>query len=634
MRHISFGPLRAATFCITYLTAINAPCQTKQVEFEQHVQQAVQAQSSGDLKTAISEYESALAIQPTVPEIWANLGLMEHQAGDYSSALASFTTAHRLQPKLFVPTLFLGLENLELGHQSEAVTYLLAARQLNPKDPNVHVYLGRAYFKLKRFEDSASSYSEATKLNPASGEAWYRLGISYLEVAEADSSALSALNRHSPYFQALEADASSRQDKLDRAVKAYRTTLTSKSPPPCIRSSLGLALLREGQFAEAKVELLQDSQAGGCSLADLGLIRLAFATDPSSMTLTSLSTLWKLDPGFVIAHSSALIIGLTPEQLAAFDAAFARTTIPGLTPKDVAKIQASVHGVQQVSLEDNPASRSTAVTGVSAVDLYKRGEYRACTNRFATTPVTLTREKLSIFAACSYFTGDFTTTLSTAKKLRRLHEAEDEGLYWSIQASQALAVACLVRAGEAEPNSIRIHNLLAESYRDMGKYGAAETEYAASLSLNSKDFTALLGGAANYLQENRIELASAMIQQALEQNPSDPEANYIAGEVLIDQHRFDESEPHLKLGLHAKAELVPRIHALLGRVHASRGEDVRAIEELKLGLPSDDDGSIHFQLARLYQKTGQQKLADAAFQETNRIKNNRRVQAFLTETYP
>ena len=82
-------------------------------------------------------------------------------------------------------------------------------------------------------------------------------------------------------------------------------------------------------------------------------------------------------------------------------------------------------------------------------------------------------------------------------------------------------------------------------------------------------------------------------------------------------------ELHLKLGLHAKADLVPRIHALLGRVYANRGEDTQAIQELMLGLPSDDDGSIHFQLARLYQKTGQQKLAEAAFQETRRLQNKR-----------
>jgi tetratricopeptide (TPR) repeat protein len=155
----------------------------------------------------------------------------------------------------------------------------------------------------------------------------------------------------------------------------------------------------------------------------------------------------------------------------------------------------------------------------------------------------------------------------------------------------------------------------------MGHYPAAEAEYATSLNLNPGDFTALLGAAATYLQENRIELASTMIQQGLEQNPSDPEANYIAGEVLIAQHHFDEAEPHLELSLRAKADLIPRIHALLGRIYTNRGEDARAIHELKLGLPSDNDGSIHYQLARLYQKTGQQKLAEAAFQESRRLRS-------------
>ena len=114
-----------------------------------------------------------------------------------------------------------------------------------------------------------------------------------------------------------------------------------------------------------------------------------------------------------------------------------------------------------------------------------------------------------------------------------------------------------------------------------------------------------------------------MIHRALELKPSDSEANYIAGEVFVDQRRFDEAESHLKVGLQAKAEVIPRIHALLGRVGANKGDDTQVIEELKQGLPSDDDGSIHFQLGRLYQKIGQTKLAEAAFEETRRLQSRR-----------
>jgi hypothetical protein len=59
--------------------------------------------------------------------------------------------------------------------------------------------------------------------------------------------------------------------------------------------------------------------------------------------------------------------------------------------------------------------------------------------------------------------------------------------------------------------------------------------------------------------------------------------------------------------------VVPRIHALLGEIYAAQGDTQRAIAEYKLGLSSDDDGSVHFQLGRLYQKAGEAALAADAF---------------------
>jgi hypothetical protein len=118
-----------------------------------------------------------------------------------------------------------------------------------------------------------------------------------------------------------------------------------------------------------------------------------------------------------------------------------------------------------------------------------------------------------------------------------------------------------------------------------------------------------------------------MIQGALAENPSDPEANYVMGEVLIAKHNYSEAEPYLKTGLAAKAELVPRIHALLGQVYANQGDTERAVEEFKSGLPSDDDGSIHFQLGRLYQKTGESKLAAAAFEESKALARRKQTGA-------
>jgi tetratricopeptide (TPR) repeat protein len=592
--------------------------QTREAEFEQYVTRAAQAQSAGDVQGAIAAYKGAVVIQPRVPEIWSNLGLMQHQAGENADALESFGNAHRLQPKLFVPVLFLGLEELELGRPKEALPYLEQARTLNSKDANVPMYLGRAYFAMKEYDAAAKAYAQATKLNEKSGDAWYRLGLSQLEVAEVDAGALATLNRQSTYFRALEAETLSSQDKLDRAATAYQSVLEAESPPPCMRGSLGFVLLRQGKMTEATAGFQKDLASEGCSIARLGLLRAAFEREGANTDLTSLGVLWKTDAGFVESHLAEMAVGLTPERFAVLDGAFDRTAFAGVGAEEVARMKAALHGAVAVGGGEGVRRRGVGAP-MQAVAAYRRGEYRACVDRLLPAMETMSRERVSLLAGCAFLTGDFNKTIAAATKLKHLRGAEDEGLYWSIRARQGLGVRSLMTAGEAEPNSIHLHELLAESYRDMGRYGAAETEYGTALAMEPNNFPALLGAAANYLQEYRLEPAAEMIGRALEERSSDPEANYISGEVLVDQHRFDEAEPHLRAGLGSKAELLPRVHALLGRVYASQNKDQQAIEEFKLGLASDDDGSIHFQLGRLYQKAGEQKLAEAAFEETRRL---------------
>jgi len=259
------------------------------------------------------------------------------------------------------------------------------------------------------------------------------------------------------------------------------------------------------------------------------------------------------------------------------------------------------------------------------------GQYHQCAKGLIPTIGSLPRLKLSLLATCSFFTGDYKTTLLAARKLQAFTAGKEESRYWSILADQRLAVLALAYAGEVEPNSVRLHELLAESYRDREKYSEAEAEYKVALSINPNEFAALIGAATNYLQELRIELAQEMIQRALLQNPSDAEANYIMGEVLFAEHKYSEAEPYLKTGLATRAELIPRIHALLGQVYGSQGDTPRAIEEYKLGLPSDDDGSVHYQLGRLYQRTGETKLAAQAFADSKAL--NERKQTATRDTF-
>jgi tetratricopeptide (TPR) repeat protein len=599
-----------------------------QNNFESHLQEAVKAQSEGDAPAAIAAYQSAVAIRADVPEVWANLGLMQHQAGDTAGALASFKAANKLQPKLFVPILFLGLENLQLGDRTEAVRYLSMARQVHPNDPEIYMGLGRAYFGLKQFENASVAYRRVTELNDKSGEAWYRLGITHLEIAEAESGQFARLNRESPFFQELNAESLNDQGKLVEATDVYRKLLAVPGAPTCSQASLGLVLLRRGEIADAQTEMEKDKKSGGCSLAELGLIRLALAQGETGAAIKSLDKLWKLDPGFLKAHASVLTLEMPAEQVRDFDQALAKAAGTELSADGASTLRLSVRGERTLPVEGYEAEAPAgSATGGTAQDYFLRGEYGLCTKSLVAAKTTLSRDKLSLLAVCSFYTGDFQTTLAAAKKLRQSYHAEETGLYWSIRSEQRLAILYLVYAGEVEPDSIRLHELLAESYRDRGKFAEAEAEYKVALEINPKEFAALIGAAASYLQDQRIDRATEMIQRALAENPSDPEANYVMGEILAEKHNYTEAEPYLKAGLAAKSDLVPRVHVLLGQVYASEDDTARAIEEFKAGLSSDDDGSAHFQLGRLYQKVGETELAATAFKESKVLLQRKRAAA-------
>jgi tetratricopeptide (TPR) repeat protein len=605
-----------------------------QTDYESHLANAVKAQSSGNISAAIVSYQKALAIRRDIPEVWANLGLMQHQAGDHSAALSSFKTAYQLQPKLFVPLLFLGIENLQLNNRADAIRYLSMARQLRPNDPEIYMNLGRAYFGLKQFENASVAYRRVTELNAKNGEAWYRLAITHLELAEAASGDLAGLNRQSPFFQRLNAESLSDQDKLVQSADAFRKLVAGPTFPPCTRSSFGLVLLRRGESSEAQSEFQQDLKSGGCSLAELGLARVAIEKGETEAALKSLASLWALDSGFIKAQASELTRGMTPEQIKAFDAALAEPYAANFPPEAISVVRLSLHGGRTLSAQSDDSENQTSVKPAilrPPQEYLTHGEYSRCAKSLFPTTGSLSRQKLSLLATCSFLTGDYKTALVAAKKLRFLPQGKEESLYWSILADQRLAVLALAYAGEVEPNSVRLHELLAESYRDREKYAEAEAEYKVALSISPNEFAALVGAATNYLQELRIELAHEMIQNALAQNPSDPEANYIMGEVLFAEHKYSEAEPFLKAGLTTRAELIPRIHALLGQVYASQGDTQRAIDEYKLGLPSDDDGSVHYQLGRLYQRTGDAKLAAEAFADSKAL--NQRKQTAARDTF-
>jgi predicted Zn-dependent protease len=79
---------------------------------------------------------------------------------------------------------------------------------------------------------------------------------------------------------------------------------------------------------------------------------------------------------------------------------------------------------------------------------------------------------------------------------------------------------------------------------------------------------ALFGLALALLGNSEIDEALRLAQAALQKSPDDPELNAVMGEILGARDDFSGAEPYLKKSLHTKPELIPHVHALLGKVYA------------------------------------------------------------------
>ena len=106
--------VRFAVHIVIYSLLLFTGSAFGQTNFDSYLADAVNAQSAGDIFAAIFFYQKALAIRRAVPQVWANLGLMQYQVGDHAGALSSFKTAYQLKPKLSIPLLFLNIEKIPI----------------------------------------------------------------------------------------------------------------------------------------------------------------------------------------------------------------------------------------------------------------------------------------------------------------------------------------------------------------------------------------------------------------------------------------------------------------------------------------------------------------------------------------
>lgn len=600
--------------------------------------EAQQAQRQGDYRRAAAIYTEILAHQPHLPEVRSNLGLMHHFLGEYKEAVSTFQLALADNPRLYTANLFLGLDLLNLHDPQKALPFLEKACRLNKQDAQAQLGLAAAYKELRKADKARNAYEAATQIDPRNPDAWFGLGSLYLDLQESAVDQLADLGKNSSYARALVAHALMEQGLPDAALDIYLELLKSRPEVPCLQADMGFAYMQTGhpQSAEAAFNA-EVKEHPGCLLARLGLARIALERGKASEAFENLFGIWTADQDFLRWNLAGFWKGLDPETVSLLTkisesaSGSERELEFGRFLRSV--IQAWQEGSSDPSTSSSLPSlsvpgRHERVThaqfesGPAPVTLLSEGHYTGCKHNLQVKIAPLDPADLKMLCQCAYYAGDYRSSFLAGAQLARHPPETLPGLYWEAKSAEKLGISALKQVGVLAPDSPRLHFLMGELYRQKWQEERAVAEYRRVLELQPNDLVARIGLADAYNRATRYGEALPELQTVLALDTMQPEANYLMGSILVNQHLFTKALPYLETALKGGTSKAPLIHALISRVHAAQGETTEAISELRQALRADRDGSLHYQLFLLYRKLGDQAAAATALEQSKALSLN------------
>jgi tetratricopeptide (TPR) repeat protein len=213
---------------------------------------------------------------------------------------------------------------------------------------------------------------------------------------------------------------------------------------------------------------------------------------------------------------------------------------------------------------------------------------------------------------CAFQAGNY-------QALARLTGKTPEIYYWKTKASRELAIEALAHLGRLPP-SPQFHELLASIHADERQYKAAVQEWQKAYELSGKNPEIGKQLVLALFQTQDFTEARQLLETLLREKPKSPELNYLYGFALLSLKQPKEAAHYLEISL--QMDPTSRVaQSSLAQAYLAMGESKQAIPHLKAALPIDRDGSIHYQLARAYQSSGQPELARSMLQQYQRMHN-------------
>lgn len=545
-----------------------------------------QAQSNEQAQNyagAVDRYREILRLSPDIAEVWSNLGSDLFRAGRLDEAIAAFQHAVSLKPSLVAPHLFTGKAYLQLSQPQKAVAPLKRALALAPEEPEVLLALGDAYSETKQFGQAVRLLQKAVESAPDSEDASSRLAVAYLEWAKDLGG---SLRLSSSVYGHLITDRKRAIEHPDTAEAELTETVVSA--PTLVEARLDLVdllITRDADPASLKkckeqIDAGLRNEPHNPSLL-AAAVRLALALHANADASAKVNALASIDPAFTSEHADSLTEGLSPE------------------------IRQSV----------SDRIRSQALTGTPLA-----GSYSARFSKLDRTKSqrTLSPSESAEFASAASYLGRYREAFAELSGRTQLSDAEK---YWLFRTCAELGQQVLEHTVSAHPDSVRTHLLLANFATQQGRLDTARSEYTAALTLrpNDPDITLLY---VRFLETaGELNKATETAGHAATEWPRHPGVNFEAGHlILLSGGDMSTAVRYLQNSIQSDpAPFEP--HVDLSKAFGGLGRIDDAVREMNLVLDHDEDGSMHFLLARWYRQLGRPADAAKAMQICQQIKD-------------
>jgi len=593
---------------------------------------AQQAQQQKDYAKAGQEYRRVISLAPAFAEAYMNLGLVYELQSRRPDAIAMFEKAVQLKPGLAGAQFFLGVDYSKRGDARRAIPHLEAAVRARPNLPDAWSWLASAYQEAGQISRQVNTLEAGLRANPDSIDLLYLLGQAYEQLGKYAVDRIQQKDPKSTFLEQLLAENYAATGYLSVAMWHLQNALKESPPRPSLHIALAEVLLRAGNLQRAEDEIAAELRIAPHSLraqVRRGEVELLRGEVPQA--LDDWSQALALDR----ARCEA-ILGV--RELGFGDAA--QEKLPDDLRAQLARLRARVES------PDGPANRlalafiSTQEGATEAVasetDADAAQSTSACT--LPQMQSWLSTDQLQPVAACStlilkqpspalprleiaralYETGHADRALAALEGVPAAQADSPEVLYGKSRCYNRLALAAYLHLFAIDPDSYRAHQVLGDMEDLRGEDSKAIAEY--EIALSKRPTLPNLHYQIGHLEwkSYKTEEARKQFQAELAMNPRHAGALFDLGSTYLREHQPDKALVYLKRVYDLDSKY-PDLHDFMGIAYSQLNRYAEAEKELKIAAPGDKDGSVHYQLARVYTALGKSSEAQREFQLSNQL---------------